>query len=171
MTKYTQAHWGKDEDEILSSSVVDGIELQALEVKLPRRSPAAISRRALLADYGTKVVDGIKILYKDVKRRNRGSKAIKTTTFSMDKIDEEKVVVDETPITATTVKSPSQDNCAEIVQKQSLIRDDTDEKPRGSVLHANSLAIAILTKYEIVLSVDSIYELSNQILNSHKDAS
>lgn len=167
MKQYSQAQWSKDEDEILSSSLVDGIKLQILEVKLPRRSPAAIARRALQAGYGTNTVDGVKILHENVKRRNRGSKAIET----VDKIEEERVVVDETPITSTTVKSPSQDNCAEIVQKQSLIRDDTNEKPRDSVLHANKLAVAILTKYEIVLSVDSIHELSNQILNSYKDAS
>lgn len=74
MKQYTQSHWSKNEDEILSSSLVNGIELQVLEIKLPRRSPSAISRRALAINYGTKSVNGIKILYEDAKRRNRKSK-------------------------------------------------------------------------------------------------
>ena len=69
MNLYSQANWSKDEDEILSSSLVNGIELQVLEIRLPRRSPSAISRRALIAGYGTKSVNGMKILYSGKKTR------------------------------------------------------------------------------------------------------
>lgn len=100
MNLYTQAHWSKYEDEALLSSLVDGIRLEVLEVKLPRRSPSAISRRALAAGYGTKSVNGIKILYEDAKRRNRKSKVAVNDdwlNYETEEVDEfQSVRADET---------------------------------------------------------------------------
>ena len=75
MKNYTQAHWNKAEDEILSSSIMDGMKLEVLEKKLPNRSPSAISRRVQKYNYGVKTVQGVKVLYYGKKTRNRKKKA------------------------------------------------------------------------------------------------
>ena len=131
MKNYTQAHWSKAEDEILSSSLIDEIELQVLEMKLPRRSPAAIARRALSAGYGTKVVDGVKILHKDVQRRNRSYKAVKND-LSVDEY--KKVTTAGESRTVPPVNEPttseSLDNLPDVI-----VADNTQNINRDALKH------------------------------------
>ncbi|MDD5372213.1 MAG: hypothetical protein PHO62_02180 [Sulfurimonas sp.] len=128
MNLYTQAHWSKYEDEALLSSLVDGIRLEVLEVKLPRRSPSAISRRALAAGYGTKSVNGIKILYEDAKRRNRKSKVAVNDdrlNYETEEVDEfQSVRADET--STLNISERTNQNFTEVILADSTKNSNKD---------------------------------------------
>lgn len=155
MSIYSQANWSKDEDEILSSSLVDGIRLEVLEMLLPRRSPSAISTRASRNGYGTKTVNGIKILRQGIKRRNRKSKvAVKSNSFKTVKADElSPVVADE----SSAVKiSESLDNLSD-----GIITKNAEFTDKG--LLANQKAINMLQQKNLPINAKIVYELSKYI--------
>ena len=153
MSAITRKRWTKHEDEILSSSLVNGIELQELYELLPTRSLHAITRRCLNLGFSTHAKNGVKVLYSGIKRRTRILKI-----EAKKKNDE--VAADAT-ITTTNSESPA---TAERFKEKSavIIAPSTLTKPNVG-LEINSQVISIIKDYKLQTDSKTIFELSEFI--------
>ena len=159
MSALTRKRWTKNEDEILSSSLVNGIELHVLEVKLPERSQHAIIRRCLNLGFSTHAENGVKVLYYGIKRRNRVVKK-----------KNEKVKVDEFPSVRADEASTS---LRESFTKKHIEMIPYSALTKANVgLEINSQVISILQDYNLQTDSKTIFELSEFIAkNQMKDIS
>lgn len=165
MSAITRKRWTKNEDEILSSSLVNGIELQELYELLPTRSPDAIIRRCLNLGFSTHSKNGVKVLFYGIKRRKRVAKL--KTSEAKKKNDE--VAAD---VTITTRHSDTPATVESFTKKHAeMIQHLTLTKPNIG-LEINNQAISILQDYKLQTDSNSIFELSEFIAkNQMKDIS
>ena len=153
MSAVTRKRWTKHEDEILSSSLVEGIELQELHKLLPTRSLHAIIRRCLNLGFSTHAKNGVKVLYSGIKRRTR---ILKVEA----KKKNEEVAAD---VTITTRHSDTPATAERFDKKSAVIVASSALTKPNVGLEINSQAISILQDYNLQTDSKTIFELSEFI--------
>jgi len=129
--------WSKDELKTLKGLAVDGISINDLQKAIPSRTDGAISRKASDFDFGTKEIDGIKVLKKRITSIKKADE-VKTTTNSSKSFPSDVLM-----------------NHGSSISEFSL-----------AVMEANSTVIDIFNSYRLEVTPEIIATLTTHIANT-----
>ncbi len=149
-------HWTAEERNTLKYLLTNGVELNALHVALPNRTAAAISREATKLNFRTKSLNGVKVLYDDIKRRNRVAK-LKTSEA---KKKNKEVAAD---VTITTRHSDTPATAERLEEKSAVMITPLSLTLTNTWMAINSKAVQMLHDADLKIDPYSILELSELI--------
>ncbi|WP_415398499.1 hypothetical protein [Sulfurimonas sp. CS5] len=154
-------HWTAEERNTLKDLLTNGVELSTLHVALPHRTALAISREATKLNFCTKSVNGVKVLYDDIKRRNRVAKLTKSEAKKKNEEVEADGIITTTNSDAPATVESLKNKSTVIVAIHDLISNVTG-------LNANTTAVKMLQDYNLEVEPRIVFELSQHILQSTK---
>jgi len=115
---YTRTNWTTEELAQLSGTLRDGLSLHTLEELLPRRTPKAISRKALEYNYSSKTINGSIVMKEGVNRRERTNQTIDNAIpieTTINRVDEPRVTTNNfTPTLSESLDNLPDESIAEV---------------------------------------------------------
>lgn len=153
MKNHSKKRWTEQEKSILSTSLVDNIEIDEIAKLLPNRNISAIKRKAQDYRFSSKTENGICRFKADIKRRNRKSIATSNVTIK-------KIVGEER--TAPTVQVPTiTTEC--IPNTSDVMIANNFKKSKDIGLDANSTALKMLKSEHLPINADIVYKIASYI--------